>query len=172
MVVISTMLFSCGYRPVFYPKIPQDGTPLYKMGFKDGCDTGLTMFGNDAVRLMNKAEIKTEMMSNKTYANAWKLGNRYCQMYMSQMQMEGWAVKGLQRNVVNNRMLPHDENLFRERVTDSFWWNTQFSDQPWAGKDSPWFQPEQGNEGYGGMGAGMYGLTSPTFNNFGVKSML
>jgi hypothetical protein len=157
--------------PLFYPKIPTDGSPLYRMGFKDGCGIGVTVYGNDAVRMRNKAQIKTEYMKIKTYANAWKLGFRYCQVHLNQMQGEGWLVKDFPRPFYPNRIKPSDDNILRERVTDSFWWNLQYED-PYANIDSPWFMQESGSETFGGMGAGMMNMTSPSHNMWGVKSVL
>ncbi|MDA0617325.1 MAG: hypothetical protein O3A66_01220 [Proteobacteria bacterium] len=156
--------------PVFYPKVPEEGSPLYRMAFKDGCDTGLTVYGNDVVRMKNQAQIKTEYMNIKTYKNAWKLGYTYCKFHLNQMQGEGWAVKDFPRPVYGNRMKPHDENLFRERVTDSFWWNVDYQN-PYA-KDSTFFQMENGDESFGGMGAGIMNMTSPKHNMWGVKGIL
>lgn len=172
MFALVWLLGGCYYRPIFYPKYPTDGPPLYQMGFKDGCDTGMTVYGNDVVRLTNKGNVNPELMRNKIYLNAWRVGNKYCQKYLNQMQGEGWFVKDFPRPVYGNRMKPNDENLFRERMTDSFWRQFQFTDQPWGQMDSRFFQMENGDEQFGGMGAGMFNFTTRKHNEFGVKSMI
>lgn len=110
------------FRQPFHPDIPTDGSPMYQQGFKEGCNTGMTVYGNDVVRMQFSTEVTSQLMQNKTYKNAWKLGNRYCRFHVSQMQMEGWFMKDFGTPVLPNRKLPNETNVFKERLTDSFWW--------------------------------------------------
>ena len=125
MISCTTLLLSAcnnlAFRPAMHPNIPTDGTPLYQQGFKEGCNTGMTIYGNDVVRMQYSTQVTPELMQQKTYKNAWKLGNRYCRFHVSQVQMEGWFIKDFGIPVLPSRKLPNETSVFRERLTDSFW---------------------------------------------------
>ena len=138
-ILLLTACNNSPFRPVFHPDLPKDGSPLYQQGFKEGCNTGMTVYGNDITRIEYSTSVQPALMTNKTYRNAWKLGNRYCRFHVSQMQMEGTFVKDFGIPVFPNRMLPNDGSVIRERMTDSFWVTPEFEETAWLnGVDWPW----------------------------------
>jgi hypothetical protein len=166
-MLLMLLVNACGsFKPVFYPEMPKDGTPLYRQAFAAGCETGATVYGNDVTRIQNKLQVKSPMMQNKTYRNAWKLGNRYCRFYVSQIQMEGTFLKDFGTPVYPNRMIPGETEIFRERLTDSFWMTASSDDSVWLnGIDWPWSTIDY--EGRGALVSGdSIGQDGGVFNLF------
>lgn len=161
-LLISLLVLSAcnnsSFRPLFYPDIPKDGPPLYQQGFKEGCNTGMTVYGNDIVRMEYATQVTPELMKDKTYRNAWKLGNRYCRFHLSQMQMEGTFVKDFGTPVYPNRMIPNETEWFRERLTDSFWHSLDVENNPWlTGYNMPWTTIDSGADEFNGSYIGREG---------------
>ncbi len=160
---IFTVLFlaacnNSSFRPVFHPGIPKEGSELYQKGFKEGCNTGMTVYGNDLMRIKYSTDVKPELMQNKTYRNAWKLGNRYCRFHVSQMQMEGTIMKNFGTPVFPNRMLPNDGGIIKERLTDSFWISPEIEDNLWVnGIDWPWSKIDTDPATFDGVSIGKEG---------------
>ncbi len=146
LVLFCLIISGCNnsaFRSPFYPTLPKNGSPLYQKGFKEGCNTGMTVYGNDVVRAEYSMEVTAALMQNKTYLNAWKLGNRYCRFYVSQVQMEGTIMKDFGTPIYPNRMLQQDTTLIRERVTDSFWVDLETDGGIlFEGWDSPFFNAD------------------------------
>lgn len=166
-----TLLLLCGcnnstFRPLFHPDIPTNGPPLYQQGFKEGCNTGMTVYGNDITRVEYSTDVSPELMENKTYRNAWNLGNRYCRFHVAAMQMEGTIMKDFGIPVFPNRMLPNDGSLIRERLTDSFWLTPQFEETIWlTGIDWSWSEIDNDSGTFDGISIGKEGGVFGLMNN-------
>lgn len=157
-ILFLTACNNSSFRPVFHPDLPKEGPPLYQRGFKEGCNTGMTVYGNDIIRAQYSTEVKPHLMQNKTYSNAWKLGNRYCRFHVSQIQMEGTIMKDFGIPVFPNRMLPNDGSLIRERLTDSFWIDLEIEDNIWFnGIDWPWSKIDTDSATFDGRSIGSEG---------------
>ncbi len=150
------------FRPMFYPELPKNGDPLYQQGFKEGCNTGMTVYGNDIVRAQYHMEANPALMQNKTYSNAWKLGNRYCRFHVSQMQAEGTIMKDFGTPIYPNRMLSEQTNLIRERTIDGFWMSHEDDGGILTGGlEMPWYQVDNSPAFDGvsiGTEGGVFGL--------------
>lgn len=82
---IVLLLMSVGCRPTVLQEpfglgytIPQ-GTPDYKLGYEDGCDTGIS--AQDSGYLQRAAfgyKKRTEMWDNPEYKEGWNDGFQYC----------------------------------------------------------------------------------------------
>jgi hypothetical protein len=168
LTILLLLLSACNnssFRAVFEPNLPKDGTPMYQYGFKQGCNTGMTVYGNDIVRIKYSTDVNPQLMQNKTYRNAWKLGNRYCRFHVSQMQMEGTIMKDFGTPVIPNRMIPNSNGIIKERLTDSFWITLDVEDNIWVnGIDWPFSKIDNDTATFDGRSigkkGGVFGLLS------------
>ena len=69
-------------KPVPYgmEELPE-GTPIFQAGWKDGCDTGLTVYGNDRYKAAYGWTQDPKMVLNDEYYRAWKDAYTYCRWY-------------------------------------------------------------------------------------------
>ncbi|PIR39250.1 MAG: hypothetical protein COV35_01670 [Alphaproteobacteria bacterium CG11_big_fil_rev_8_21_14_0_20_39_49] len=168
ILVMLLFLTSCNNVPLraaLEPEVPKEGSLMYRQGFKEGCNTGMTVYGNDVVRIKYSTDVSPHLMENKTYRNAWKLGNRYCRFHVSQMQMEGTIMKDFGIPVFPNRMLPNDGSIIRERLTDSFWIDLEVEENAWVhGIDWPFSKIDKDPATFDGRSigkeGGVFGLLS------------
>lgn len=66
------------------PNVPTDGPIDYRKGWADGCETGITAYGNANMRIRYSVQIDTNQITNNIlYKKGWELGNRYCGYYTS-----------------------------------------------------------------------------------------
>lgn len=61
--------------------MPHDGSPEYKQGWKDGCETGLSSMTNDYYRAFYQYRVDVNLVNNETYYRAWKDTFNYCRHY-------------------------------------------------------------------------------------------
>lgn len=123
--LILFLLLSCAcshIRPGL-PEAPTDGSPLYLTGWSDGCETGATVYGNDYMRALYKTQVRSDMMTNQVYRNAWQLGNVYCRFYVSSYLMQGFVDAGFGRGIFDSNVLPAGENM-----RDPLWGNGEDAD--------------------------------------------
>lgn len=89
IIFISSLLVSgCSFydqivRPVPYgmEQMPE-GTPVFQAGWKDGCTTGLTVYGNDRYKASYDGFVQDKkMILNDEYYRAWKEAYTYCRWY-------------------------------------------------------------------------------------------
>lgn len=76
-----SLLASC--RPLSLYAIGPSGPPEYRLGWDDGCDTGLSAQGSPAYRFMYGFQKRPEMGSNELYKQAWNEGFTYCRFAIS-----------------------------------------------------------------------------------------
>lgn len=65
------------------PHPPTQGPPNYILGWKHGCETGMTAYSSFYLRARYKTRVDGKMMTNNDYNKGWRLGNRYCNYYTS-----------------------------------------------------------------------------------------
>ncbi len=61
-----------------------DGTPIFRSGWKDGCESGISAVGSLQYKAANGFSYDATMLSSNEYHNAWRLGFRYCRWYTAQ----------------------------------------------------------------------------------------
>lgn len=75
-------LASCGYgdKPPFMKNvmIKKSTSPLYKEGFKDGCETGYGSIQNSYYQQKYKFTQDWRLIEDSTYYKAWSFGYVYC----------------------------------------------------------------------------------------------
>lgn len=85
LILIMTVitLQSCswaGPRPILMDMDPP-GSPEFKMGFKDGCESGFATYGTFFYKLNYSFYQNYEMLSNVDYDRAWHEAFNYCRHY-------------------------------------------------------------------------------------------
>jgi hypothetical protein len=62
---------------------PKDASPIFKQGWKDGCETGLAAYGSDHYRNLGyKFKQDISQINNTEYYMAWQNSYRYCRWYI------------------------------------------------------------------------------------------
>jgi hypothetical protein len=72
------VLFIGGCRPIGLTMVDPPGPPEYKLGWEDGCDSGLSAEGDWSYKLMYNFKKRPEMSANDQYKQGWNEGFTYC----------------------------------------------------------------------------------------------
>lgn len=67
-----------GCRPLWSYSIDIPGPPEYKLGWEDGCDSGLSAEGGWDFKMMYGFKKRPEMTGNDQYKQGWNEGFTYC----------------------------------------------------------------------------------------------
>lgn len=76
--------------PVWMQNILDDAPPgpqMFRIGWKDGCETGISATGNHWHKLHYKFTQQYDLVENHEYYTGWKIAWMYCQRYMFQFFM-------------------------------------------------------------------------------------
>lgn len=78
----------CGYK--YQPQtltltggIPQNGSPQFNQGWRDGCDSGMAAFGNYTYKLIYTFRKDMTLINNPEYNTAWNSAYNTCRWYTS-----------------------------------------------------------------------------------------
>ncbi len=78
------------YKPGFMPELPK-GSPEFTQGWKDGCATGLSAYGNDMYKTVYRYRKTPEYETNATYTGAWRDAYQYCRQYANTWDKQVFA---------------------------------------------------------------------------------
>lgn len=96
VLIISIMCFLVGgcsdFRPMVGPPWMQDmlkngpegGNTSFKLGWRHGCETGISATSNRLQRSFYKFKQDYRMLEDPSYYTAWKTAFDYCQRYVAQ----------------------------------------------------------------------------------------
>ena len=76
-VLFLVLLAVSGCRPLSLYAIQPSGPPEYKLGWEDGCDTGLGAYG---------FKKRPEFGDNEIYKSAWNEGFTYCRFSLDAVE--------------------------------------------------------------------------------------
>src|SRR5580692_8135216 len=94
LTLLALVLSSC--RPFWLNTVSPEGPPEYKLGWEDGCDTGLSAEGGWDYKLMYGFKKRPEMSANDQYKQGWNEGFTYCRFSLDTSQAPGkWEDIGL-----------------------------------------------------------------------------
>ncbi len=62
------------------------GTPMFKEGWKSGCETGLKVAGNTHYKFVHKFDFNPAYIEIDEYNEAWYLGFDHCRWYVAAWQ--------------------------------------------------------------------------------------
>ena len=60
------------------------GPNKFKLGWRDGCETGISAAGNHRIKFYYKFTQQYTLVSDHAYYTGWKNGWNYCQRYLFQ----------------------------------------------------------------------------------------
>ena len=90
-LLIVGLLTACGYRPMVGPPWMQDmltespdGPPRFKLGWRDGCETGISATSNALQKHFYSFKQDYQLARDREYYTAWKLAYTQCQRYVFQ----------------------------------------------------------------------------------------
>jgi len=93
IIIITLSLSACGGDmpslwqqlkapiPPALAKIPE-GTELFQAGWRDGCETGMSAYGNERYKAAYTFRQNPELVRNFEYYSAWKDSYYYCLWYI------------------------------------------------------------------------------------------
>ena len=70
--------------------IEPSGPPEYKLGWQDGCDSGLSSQGGMLMKMAYGFKKRPEMGDNELYKTAWNEGFSYCRFSLDPVDKSNW----------------------------------------------------------------------------------
>jgi len=89
LISLGLLALTGGCRPMWLNTIDPPGPPEYKLGWEDGCDTGLSAEGEWYYKAMYGFKKRPEMASNEQYKTGWNEGFTYCRFSLDTSQQRG-----------------------------------------------------------------------------------
>jgi hypothetical protein len=87
IMVLCLSLTSCSLfqqfvnpRPLGMSETP-DGSPIFKQGWEDGCETGLNAYGNEYYKNLHSFQQDPYLIHDPEYYRAWNDSYQYCRWY-------------------------------------------------------------------------------------------
>lgn len=95
-ILLLGLLSLSACRPMWTLTVDPSGPPEYKLGWEDGCDSGMSAEGNYYYKLTFGFKKRPEMASNDQYKQGWNEGFSYCRFALDESQQPGnWSDVGL-----------------------------------------------------------------------------
>jgi hypothetical protein len=86
--VLSLAAASC--RPLSLYMVQPSGPPDYKLGWEDGCDSGLAAQGGMVAKAAYGYKKRPEYFDNTLYTTAWNEGFTYCRFSLDPVDKAQW----------------------------------------------------------------------------------
>ena len=88
LLLVSTALSAC--RPPTLYFVGPSGPPEYKLGWEDGCDTGVGAQGGGVPRLVYGFKKRPEFGDSDLYKTGWNEGFTYCRFALDPVGKSNW----------------------------------------------------------------------------------
>jgi len=88
MLTLAATLGSC--RPPSLYMVGPSGPKEYKLGWEDGCNSGLAAQGGMVFKAVYGFQKRPEMGSNQAYNTAWNDGFTYCRFSLDPVDKSQW----------------------------------------------------------------------------------
>jgi hypothetical protein len=88
LIVLVAGLAAC--RPPSLYFVQPSGPPDYKLGWEDGCDSGLAAQGGMVAKAAYGFKKRPEMFDNTLYTSAWNEGFTYCRFSLDPVDKSQW----------------------------------------------------------------------------------
>lgn len=96
LLVISIAVLLGGCRPLSLITLNPAGSAEYKLGWEDGCDSGMSAQGGWRYKMVYGFKKRPELTGNDQYKGGWNEGFTYCRFAIASSQKEGaWESVGL-----------------------------------------------------------------------------
>lgn len=90
-LVLLGLLAMTSCRPLSLYGVGPEGPPEYKLGWEDGCDSGLSAQGGALYRGTFGFKKRPEMNDNDLYKTAWNEGFTYCRFALDPVDKSIWS---------------------------------------------------------------------------------
>lgn len=94
ILILGVTVLLGGCRPMMLGFVDPPGSPEYKLGWEDGCDSGLSAEGGWDYKMMYGFKKRPEMSANDQYKQAWNEGFTYCRFSLASSK-ESLDFKGI-----------------------------------------------------------------------------
>ena len=84
------MLATAACRPMSLYMVEPSGPPDYKLGWEDGCDSGLAAQGGMVAKAAYGFKKRPEYFDNTLYTSAWNEGFTYCRFSLDPVDKSQW----------------------------------------------------------------------------------
>lgn len=75
---------TAGCRPMWLQTVdPSEGPPEYKLGWEDGCDSGLAAEGGWTYKMMYGFKKRVELTTSDQYKQGWNEGFSFCRFSLA-----------------------------------------------------------------------------------------
>ena len=81
-----SLLALSGCRPLSLYFVQPSGPPEYKLGWEDGCDTGVAASGGAVAKAAYGFKKRPEFGDNEIYKSAWNEGFTYCRFSLDAVE--------------------------------------------------------------------------------------
>ena len=91
MLLLSTVLLAtASCRPISLYFVEPSGPPEYKLGWEDGCDSGLSAQAGAVAKAAYGFKKRPELFDNSLYTSAWNEGFTYCRFSLDPVDKSQW----------------------------------------------------------------------------------
>lgn len=70
-------------------QVPSNADIIYKQGWEDGCNSGISTFSNEFYKTFYHYQVKEALMHRTNYQRAWETAYHYCRGYVYGIVKEG-----------------------------------------------------------------------------------
>ncbi len=72
-----------------FNQMPSNADIIYKQGWQDGCNSGISTFSNEFYKTFYSFQMKEALMRRTNYQRAWETAYHYCRGYVYGIVKEG-----------------------------------------------------------------------------------
>ena len=96
LIAAGALLLLSSCMPFWLNFVSPPGPPEYRLGWEDGCDSGMSAQGGWDYKLMYGFKKRPEMSDQALYKDGWNDGFSYCRFTLAGSQVPGsWEDVGL-----------------------------------------------------------------------------
>lgn len=88
--LLALLLVTAACRPPSLYFVQPAGPPEYKLGWEDGCDSGLAAQGGMVAKAAYGFKKRPEFFDNSVYTSAWNEGFTYCRFSLDPVDKSQW----------------------------------------------------------------------------------
>lgn len=78
MALAAVAFCIAGCRPIWLYTVDPSGPPEYRLGWEDGCDSGISAEGNFTDKMLFGFKKRPELSASDQYKQGWNEGFTYC----------------------------------------------------------------------------------------------
>lgn len=90
ITLIALLLVTASCRPLSLYFVQPAGPPEYKLGWEDGCDSGLSAQAGGVAKAAYGFKKRPEFFDNSVYTSAWNEGFTYCRFSLDPVDKSQW----------------------------------------------------------------------------------